>query len=360
MPKLMNSVVDVPQKPMKVSHTEELSHAMCSADRFRHLYLEMLRIRMVEERIADLYAEKQMRCPVHLCIGQEAIPVGVSASLHHEDLVMSGHRSHGHYLAKGGDLTLMIAEIYGKASGCAKGKGGSMHLVDLDAGFLGATPIVGSSIPIAVGAAFGATLRGLNIVAVVYFGEGATEEGTFHESLNFAVLKNLPIVFVCENNLYSVYSPLSVRQPATREVVGIAESHGCEGKKIDGNDVGTVYETARAAIHKAKNQGGPTFLECETYRWREHCGPHFDNDLGYREPSEFEEWRSHCPLEIAKKQLLQMGVFSPQWQQEQEERLTSEIELAVRFAAKSPFPSKEQLFQHVYARPSIESNEQAA
>ncbi len=331
-----------------------------SSDLLRYLYLEMLRIRMVEERIADLYTDKEMRCPVHLCIGQEAIPVGVSATLRKNDVVLSGHRSHGHYLAKGGDLSRMLAEIYGKESGCAKGKGGSMHLVDLSAGFLGATPIVASSIPIAVGAAFGALLKGQPIVTVVYFGEGATEEGTFHESVNFAVLKNLPIIFVCENNLYSVYSPLSVRQPHTRDVMLIAEAHGCEGKRLDGNDVRAVYESASQAVHKARNSGGPTFLEFETYRWREHCGPNFDHHLGYRTLSEFEEWHTRCPIEKTKHVLSQRGGFDASWERGHVERLSSEIEAAVRYAQKSQFPPKEQLFQHVYAVHSVPSREKAA
>nr|MDQ3000917.1 thiamine pyrophosphate-dependent dehydrogenase E1 component subunit alpha [Fibrobacterota bacterium] len=170
------------------------------------LYDEMVRLRLIEERVAELYLEQEMRCPVHLCIGQEGVATGISASLGHQDYAMSGHRSHGHYLAKGGNLNGMMAELYGKVTGTSRGKGGSMHLVDLDVGFLGATPIVASTIPIAVGAAFAASMRGEKRISVVYFGEGATEEGVFHESVSFAMLKKLPVVFVCENNLYSVYS----------------------------------------------------------------------------------------------------------------------------------------------------------
>src|SRR5207249_1080843 len=200
-------------------------------------YWNMLRIRLVEERIAEMYPQQEMRCPVHLCIGQEAIAVGVCAALDNTDYVTGGHRSHGHYLAKGGDLKAMVAELYGKATGCCEGKGGSMHLVDLPVGFLGAVPIVGSTIPLAVGAAFGAMMRSEKRVAVPFFGEGATEEGVFHESINFAALKKLPVVFVCENNNYSVYSHISVRQPANREVYSVAEGHGVESLQGDGNDV---------------------------------------------------------------------------------------------------------------------------
>ncbi|HIO55582.1 MAG TPA: thiamine pyrophosphate-dependent dehydrogenase E1 component subunit alpha, partial [Candidatus Marinimicrobia bacterium] len=246
----------------------------------------MLKIRIVEEKIAELYPEQEMRCPVHLCIGQEAIAAGVCANLTDKDYVLSTHRSHGHYLAKGGDMRRMIAEIYGRDTGCSHGKGGSMHLVDLAVGYLGSAPIVGSTIPIAVGTAFGSTMRGDSRVTVAFFGEGASEEGVFHESLNFALLKKLPIIFVCENNLYSVYSSMEVRQPRVREVYEVARGHGIESRQGDGNDVDEVYEMTKRAVDKARKGGGPTFLEFKTYRWREHCGPLYDNDIGYRTESE--------------------------------------------------------------------------
>src|SRR3989338_9607744 len=177
------------------------------------LYRKLLLIRQTEEKIAEKYQEREMRCPVHLSIGQEAVAVGVCDNLKKEDIVYSNHRCHAHYLAKGGNLNRMIAEIYGKETGCAKGRGGSMHLIDLAAGFGGATPIVGNSVPIAVGAAFSNKLKGDKNIAVVFLGDGSTEEGVFHESLNFAILKKLPVLFVCENNLFSVYTNLSERQP---------------------------------------------------------------------------------------------------------------------------------------------------
>src|SRR5574341_1329612 len=211
------------------------------------LFYEMLRIRMVEEKIAELYPEQEMRCPVHFCIGQEAVAVGMCAALFREDYVMSGHRSHGHYLAKGGDLKAMMAELYGKVTGCSQGKGGSMHLVDLSAGFLGATPIVGSTIPISVGTALGSMMRGERRVTAIFFGDASPETGVFHESLNFAALKGLPVIFVCENNLYSTASPLSVRQPEGREIFWLAKAHGVESYQGDGNDVIEVYTMAAQA-----------------------------------------------------------------------------------------------------------------
>jgi pyruvate dehydrogenase E1 component alpha subunit len=313
------------------------------------LYHNMLRIRMVEDRIAELYPLQEMRCPVHLCIGQEAIAVGVCENLSKEDYVLSNHRSHGHYLAKGGDLNAMMAELYGRVSGCSEGKGGSMHLIDLSAGFLGATAIVGSTIPIAVGVAMASAMCSVQAVTVVFFGEAAVEEGVFHESINFALLKRLPIVFVCENNLYSVYSPLSVRQPQDREIISLAKGHGMDSHQGNGNDVMEVYELAKQAIHKAKQGGGPTFLEFVTYRWREHCGPNYDNDIGYRTESEFQEWKRRCPVETFKKHLLSESVFNNQTVEDMVESISAEIEDAVVFAKESQFPEERFLLKDIYA-----------
>ena len=314
-----------------------------------NLYYQMLRIRVVEERIADLYHEQEMRCPVHLSIGQEGAAVGVCAALSTQDYVLGNHRSHSHYLAKGGDLKAMLAELYGKATGCAQGKGGSMHLVDLSVGFLGATPIVASSIAIAAGAAFGSMLQGQPRVTVAFFGEAATEEGVMHETLNFAALKKLPMIFVCENNLYSVYSPLSVRQPAERDLALIAQGHGIEARRGDGNDVFEVNSMATEAVERARGGQGATLLELTTYRWREHVGPFYDNDLGYRTEAEFLAWKDHDPLELARAVLVADGVLSDQQIADMQSRIADEIDEAVAFAKVSPFPEQDQLIQHLYA-----------
>ncbi len=314
----------------------------------RQLYEHMLRVRKVEEKIVELYPEQQMRCPVHLSIGQEAAAAGSCAALEKTDHAYSTHRSHGHYIAKGGSLRAMMAEIYGKATGCCKGLGGSMHLVDLSVGYMGSTPIVGSSIPIGVGDAFAATMQGKKRVVMVFFGEGATEEGVFHESVNFALLKKLPVVFVCENNLYSVYSPMSVRQPAHREVYSVAQGHGIECKTGDGNDVASVFEITKGAVAKAREGGGPTFLEFKTYRWREHCGPNFDNNIGYRTEAEYNHWRKLDPVEAFEKRYTGKEVSAAQLK-EIGGRLDREVADAVAFAKSSPWPSPEQLSQGVYA-----------
>lgn len=315
----------------------------------KRLFFQMLRIRLVEEKIAELYPRQEMRCPIHLCIGQEAVAVGVSANLLQEDYVLSGHRCHGHYLAKGGDLKSMMAELYGKVTGCAKGKGGSMHLVDLDAGYLGSTPIVGGTIPIAAGTAFGSLMKGESRVTVVFFGEAAIEEGIFHEAANFAVLKKLPIVFVCENNLYSVYSPLSVRQPEGREVFQVAKGLGLESVQGDGNNVLEVYDQAKKALGETRKGKGPRFLEFKTYRWREHCGPYYDNDLGYRTEAEFLEWEKRCPVEGMRRRLLDKNVLRDEEIEEMRRQIEREIEEALHFVEESPFPNSELLLEDLYA-----------
>lgn len=314
------------------------------------LYEQMLRIRMVEETIAQLYSEQEMRCPVHLSIGQEAVAVGVCAQLSKSDVVFSGHRCHAHYLAKGGDLRSFLSELYGKATGCCQGKGGSMHLTDQSVGFLAAAPIVGSTIPMAVGAAFGFQMRHENKIAVAFLGEGAAEEGVFYESLNFAALKKLPVLFVLENNFYSVYSPLSVRQPEGRSYSEIASALGVKSwAESDGNDLLNVYTTAAEAISHVRSGEGPALIAFTTYRWREHCGPNFDNDIGYRQPAEYEKWRKLCPLTACRRQLDLNGMMSDDGHKALSDKISAEIDDAVKFAKQSPFPDKEQLQTNVWA-----------
>lgn len=224
-----------------------------------------------------------------------------------------------------------------------------MHLVDLAAGFLGAVPLVGSTIPIAVGTAFASHLQQLPRVTLAFFGEGATEEGVFHESMNFASLKRLPVVFVCENNLYSVYSPMSVRQPSHREVFLLAIGHGVESHQADGNDVDEVYRVTKRAVDKARAGEGPTFLEFKTYRWREHCGPNFDNHIGYREPEEFERWKVTCPVDRVRRRLIAEGRLSQEQLDVTRANVDREIAEAVAFAKSSPFPRREEIYTHLFA-----------
>lgn len=315
----------------------------------RQMLYGIMRIRRSEERIRELYAEQEMRCPTHFSIGQEAVAVGVCAHLKREELITSAHRSHAHYLAKGGDLKAMLAELYGKATGCAAGKGGSMHLIDRSVGFLGAVPIVGSTIPIGVGAAFSSVLQGAPLLTVVFFGDAATETGVFHESLNIAALHKLPVVMVCENNLYSVLSPLNVRKPADREIVQLAQGHGVFHRQGDGNNADEVYALAGEAIQHARAGKGPAFLEFKTYRWFEHCGPLSDDHLGYRPPGELEAWKARDPLKLYVDRLRRNGTVSGTDLELMEKTIHAEIEEAVDFAKASPFPARDQLGKHLYA-----------
>jgi TPP-dependent pyruvate/acetoin dehydrogenase alpha subunit len=314
----------------------------------RRLLREMLRIRVIEELIAERYPEQEMRCPTHLCIGQEAVAVGVCAALERSDWMLSGHRSHGHYLAKGGDLFRMLAEIFGRAEGCSGGKGGSMHLVDLDAGVLGAVPIVASTIPIAVGAALTAKLRGERRVAVVFFGDAAAEAGVTHEAMNYAALERLPVVFVCENNLYSVQTPLADRQPAGRAIHELAAAHGVESRAGDGNDVLEVFALATAAVEKARDGGGPTFLELSTYRWLEHVGPFEDHGLGYRSLEEIALWKARCPIAALRRRLLARAGASEDELESWRGGLRAEAESALEQARLAPFPDPGELLSGVY------------
>lgn len=302
-----------------------------------NLFREMLRIRMIEEAIAVRYSEEKMRCPVHLSIGQEAVPVGVSAVLRKEDQAVSTHRCHAHYLAKGGDLKAMLCEIMGRLPGCCGGRGGSMHLFDRDAGLLLSLPIVGASIPVGVGAAMAMKQRGEDNVAVIYLGDASVEEGAFHESANFAAVRSLPAIFVCENNLYSVYTPLSQRQP-DRPITELARAHGLEVAHVDGNDAFAVRAAAARFVARARGGGGPSFILADTYRWREHCGPNYDNTLGYRSEAEFKDWKARDPIEALASMLSSEGALNHSIRRAIAEALASEIQDAFTFAEAAPFP----------------------
>ena len=296
----------------------------------------MLRIRLVEESIADKYSEQKMRCPTHLSIGQEAIAVGVCANLTSQDQVLSTHRAHAHYLAKGGCLNSMMAEIYGKASGCSKGMGGSMHLIDTSVGFMGSTAIVGNTIPVAVGLALEKKLTRKKSIACVFFGDGATEEGAFYESVNFAIIHSLPILFICENNLYSVYSGLEVRQPVDRKIYKMVSALGISAQHGNGNDVEEVARKVKHAKTMILKSGGPQFLEFDTYRWREHCGPNFDNNIGYREESEFLKWKKKDPLKNFYSENSQKYI------DRKIDTISQEIDDAHQFADDSKFPTLQE------------------
>jgi len=313
------------------------------------LFRQMYRIRAVEEGIALRYPEGKMRCPVHLSIGQESIPAVFAQSIALNDFAVSTHRGHAHYLAKGGNLNTMIAEIYGKSTGCAKGKGGSMHLIDLAVNFMGTSAIVGNSIPIGVGLALSAQLKGTDQISCVFLGDGATEEGVFYESINFAAVRKLPVLFICENNLYSVYSPLSVRQPKGRSIAKMVEAMGIEVAVSDGHNILSSYETMKNAVIRVRDTRAPLFLEFTTYRWREHCGHGFDNDIGYRTQEEFLEWQSRDPLNNLEQQMQKKGSVVVSSLGKIKSEIALEVERAFEFAENSPFPTQSEAYDGVYA-----------
>lgn len=314
----------------------------------KDLYWRMLRIRRAEEEIAKRYSEEKMRCPVHLSIGQEAAAVGVSLSLDSQDLMVSTHRAHAHYLAKGGRLTGLICELYGKADGCARGQGGSMHLVDWNVNFAASTSIVGGTIPVGVGLAFGSYLRKDPQVTVVCIGDAAVEEGVFHEAANFASLHKLPVLFVSENNLYSCYTHLDDRQPK-RPLTDIARGHGMRHLTLDGNDCRGIISEVKPLVSSIRKLEGPAFLELRTYRHLEHCGPNNDDHLGYRGAEEITSWIDQDPLNITQRQLEQSGEWTPDFVSMVEERVTREVQEAFEYAIQAPFPMREELGAYIYA-----------
>lgn len=327
-----------------------------STDRLLRGYQDMLLIRRVEEAIADRYGQWQMRCPVHLEIGQEAISAGVCGQLSSEDRVYSNHRAHGHYLAKGGDLNAFIAELHGKSGGCASGRGGSMHLMDLQVGFMGSTPIVGGTIPLAVGSAWSQHLDRSGAVTVVFFGDGCFEEGVIHESMNFAALHQLPVLFVCENNGYSVYTHLDQRQ-IDRPIHAVAHAHGLAAAQGDGNDYVEVSSLTRVALQSIRAGGGPHFLEFTTHRWLEHCGPNDDDGLGYRHPGELKQWRDRCPLQGLARLLQNRGLQAEQLDS-LEDAVQEQVRQAFDFAEKSPPPQPCELAEHLYTTQPADRDEQ--
>lgn len=303
---------------------------------YEELFYKALRIRLVEERIVAIYPTDKIQSPVHLSIGQEAVAVGLCKPLIRQDLMFCSYRSHAFYLAKGGDLRAMFAELYGKVTGCGGGKAGSMHLLAPEVGLMGSSAVVASTIPHAVGAALAAKRRGTGQVTVAVFGDGATEEGVYHESLNFASLHRLPVLFVCENNGLAVHSKLSARQAYV--ITSHAQAYGLQASRISsGYDFMRVQEVCVDAVAQIRRDARPHFIEIETYRWKEHVGPGDDHDAGYRSRKDLATWQSMDPLvrdtELAER-------FRPV--------IVQEIEDAVAYAETSPWPTSEHLLADVY------------
>lgn len=314
-----------------------------------NVYTTMLRIRLVEEKIANILINSpgEIVCPCHLYTGQEAIATGVCSVLGKSDYVFSTHRSHGHYIAKGGDIKSLFAEIYGKATGCSKGRGGSMHIASPSIGLPGSSAIVAGTISLAVGAALSFSIQKNNNVAISFFGDGAMDEGVFYEALNFASLKHLPVIFVCENNLYSTHMPISACHADTA-LFKKAEAFNVPSVRIDGNNVLEVIDTANKAIYNARSGKGPALIECMTYRWRGHVGPNYDTDKGLRSQTELSYWINLCPIKKFENYLLMHNILSVSEVEQIYAKINNEIEEALSFAKNSPYPDKDGCFDGVY------------
>ena len=316
----------------------------------RDMYKALYLIRRVEEEIARHYPTDDIKSPVHLSIGQEAVAVGVCQALRDVDVVFGTYRGHAMYLAKGGDLSQMIAELYGKETGCARGRGGSMHLIDREQGVLGTAPIVGGTISLALGSALASTIRKDNRVTVSFFGDGAVGEGVLYESLNFASLHKLPVIFVCENNLYSTHMP--IRECRTHNNIHeIAEPFGITGFRIDGNDVLKVYDAATEAVASCRNGEGPVFLECMTYRLHGHVGPD-DNVQGthtdIRPVEEIETWKRRDPVKLFERFLLEKDIASGKALADIRKASEIEVSDAHAFARDSSYPDKKEVKNYIF------------
>lgn len=305
------------------------------------IWRNMHRIRAIEERIAIEYSNQEMRCPTHLSIGQELVPAVVARFLSDGDYAVSTHRGHAHFIAKGGGITELVGELFGKRTGCSKGIGGSMHLADAESRFMGTSAIVGNSIPVGVGLAYASVLNEENSRTLVFFGEGASEEGVFYESLNFAVLHNLPIVFICENNSYSVYSDLSERRPDNFALSEVVRAMGAKVQKISHGDLPGLYQ-AFGKIFFQERQPGCHFIEIETYRYLEHCGPNNDDHLGYRDLSEVQRFTDSDPLTLLEAELAKNHIYISKIE-DSKSAIKSEIDDAFSHARAAPFPSKQDL-----------------
>ncbi len=318
---------------------------MQEKEKLIEMYRQMLRIRHFEEKVYELYGQNLVPGTIHLYLGQEAVAVGVCTNLRKDDYITSTHRGHGHCIAKGADLRKVMAEIMGKETGYCRGKGGSMHIADFSIGMLGATAVVGAGIPIAAGAGLSIKLRGTDQVVAGFFGDGASNQGTFHESINMAAIWSLPVIFVCENNLYA----MGTRQSMVMRIKKIADrasSYGIHGVTVDGNDVLAVCEAAHTAVNRARHGEGPTLIECQTYRHKGHS--RFD-PAAYRPKEEVEMWMKKDPIPRFKAKLQQMGQLTEREAKKMEQEVVSAVEEAVKFATESPFPTPEEASENVYA-----------
>lgn len=315
------------------------------------LYNMMLKIRLFEEKVVDLYARGFIPGLAHIYIGEEAVACGACAALRKDDYITSTHRGHGHVIAKGADLKFMMAELLGKKTGYCKGKGASMHIADIKIGILGANGIAGGGLPIAVGSAWSAKWRRTDQVTVCFFGDGASNNGVFHESLNLASLHKLPVIFVCENNHYAIGTQQKRHQPITN-ISSRAKSYAMPGVTVDGNDVLSVSEKVTEAVKRARSKEGPTLIECKTYRWRGHTEGDPNQGKRYRSAEEIETWKKKDPIKKLGNRIIEDKSATKKKLDVLEKEILTEIEEAVNFAIESEQPVPEELYEDVYVQSS--------
>ena len=318
-----------------------------SDDVLRDIHRRMVRIRVFETEAGRLAEAGKIPGALHLYVGEEAVAAGVMVHLSDDDWITSTHRGHGHLIAKGGEFDRMFAELFGRATGYCRGKGGSMHISNMQLGMLGANGIVGAGPPIAVGAAFSTKFRKTDRVAVSFFGDGASNEGSFHEAANMAALYKLPAVFVCENNGYGEYTPQKNHQ-AIKDVADRAAGYGMPGVVVDGMDAVAVYEAAGAAIERARRGDGPTLLECKTYRFFDHVGVR-GMGLSYRTDEELQEWQKRDPIHLFEAQLAQAGILDQADAAAVHDAVLAAVKAGIEFAEASPLPDASTLLDDVYA-----------
>ena len=316
-----------------------------SKSQISEMYQGMLKIRYFENKVVELYSSGKMPGIAHLYIGEEAVAVGVCTNLTESDFATSTHRGHGHLIAQGADLKKMMAEILGRETGYCKGKGGSMHIADFSKGILGANGIVGAGIPIATGSGYSAKIRGTDQVTVAFFGDAASNQGTFHESINMAAAWKLPVVYVCENNLYGI--SVDIRKVTnTKNIADRAPAYNIPGYVVDGNNILDVYEVTKKAVERARNKMGPTLIECKTYRWEgHHLG---DPGIIYRSEEERKEWKERCPIKSFRERLLKENIFTRNEVVLFENKAKEMIEEALKFAINSSFPEKEEAYEDIF------------
>jgi pyruvate dehydrogenase E1 component alpha subunit len=324
---------------------KRMEQLLIPKEKLIEMYRKMLEIRLFEEKVAEVFAKGQIPGFLHLCIGQEAVAVGVCMNLRKDDYITFSHRGHGHCLAKGTSMRKVMAELFGKSSGCCKGRGGSMHLTDIENGVLGANAIVGANIPIAAGAALSVKLKGTDQVVVCFFGDGAANTGAFHEGLNIAALWKLPVVYVCENNLYAISTHVST-STSVKDIAIRATAYGIPGEIVDGMDVIAVYETSKKAIERARKGEGPSLLECKTYRF---CGSFQGDPQEYRTKEERLEWEKRCPIKTLKEKLVKLGILTEELDKKIHEEIKTNIEDSVKFAQESPYPSEDEVGLFIFA-----------